>query len=123
VTAIELPGPAAARGSVHLRRTRRRGHDLAAVTVAGVVHADGTTRIAYGSLGPRPLLAGDDTGLLADPSAPDEAKAGLLSEIFAGASPSPRSMRASPDYRVAMLHVLGLRAVRTAIDRLAAAAR
>ena len=34
VTAIELPAPARPRGSVHVRRTRRRGHDLAAVTLA-----------------------------------------------------------------------------------------
>jgi carbon-monoxide dehydrogenase medium subunit len=119
VTAIELPRPDVAGGSAHLRRTRRRGHDLAAVTIACVVRADGRTRIAYGSLGPRPVLVGDDSGLLADPSAPDDAKATLLAGLFAGASPSPRSMRASPDYRVAMLHVLGLRAVRTAIERLA----
>jgi hypothetical protein len=32
-------------------------------------------------------------------------------------------MRASPDYRVAMLHVLGLRAVAIAIERLQGAAR
>jgi CO/xanthine dehydrogenase FAD-binding subunit len=123
VTAIELPRGDVARGSVHMRRTRRRGHDLAAVTVACVVRADGRTRVAYGSLGPRPVLVGDDRGLLADPLAPDDAKAALLAGLFAGATPSPRSMRASPDYRVAMLHVLGLRAVRTATDRLAAAAR
>jgi CO/xanthine dehydrogenase FAD-binding subunit len=121
VTAIELPQPDLARASAHLRRTRRRGHDLAAVTIACVVRADGRTRIAYGSLGPRPILVGDDSGLLADPSAPDDAKAALLVGLLAGASPSPRSMRASPDYRLAMLDVLGMRAVRTAIQRLAGA--
>ncbi len=34
-----------------------------------------------------------------------------LETLFVGASPSARSMRASPEYRLAMLHVLGLRAV------------
>jgi CO/xanthine dehydrogenase FAD-binding subunit len=121
VTAIELPQPDLARASAHLRRTRRRGHDLAAVTIACVVRADGRTRIAYGSLGPRPLLVGDDSGLLADAAAADAAKAALLAQLFTDASPSPRSMRASPDYRLAMLHVLGMRAVRTAIERLAGA--
>jgi CO/xanthine dehydrogenase FAD-binding subunit len=120
VTAIELPRPTVRRGSVHVRRTRRRGHDLASVTLACAVSADGQTRIAYGSLGPRPVLVADETGLLADPTAPDPAKAKLLEELFADASPSPRSMRASPDYRLAMLHVLGLRAIRTAIERLGA---
>jgi carbon-monoxide dehydrogenase medium subunit len=120
VTAIELRRPATRRGTVHLRRTRRRGHDLASVTVACAVAEDGTTRIAYGSLGPRPLLVVDDSGVLADRTAPASAKRERLATMFTDASPSPRSMRASPDYRLAMLHVLGLRAVDTAIARLAA---
>ena len=122
VTAIELPRPAGPQGSVAVRRTRRRGHDLASVTLACAVGADGVTRLAYGSLGPRPVLVSDESGVLADPSAPEEAKTQRLETLFAGASPSPRSMRASPDYRLAMLRVLGLRAVATAIERLAAGA-
>jgi hypothetical protein len=42
-----------------------------------------------------------------------------LETLFVDASPSARSMRASPEYRLAMLHVLGLRAVNTAVRRLA----
>ncbi len=122
VTAIELPAPTARRGSVHVRRTRRRGHDLASVTLACVVDADGLTRLAYGSLGPRPVLVFDETGVLADAGSADLAKAQHLEALFVGASPSTLSMRASPDYRLAMLHVLGLRAARTAIERLAAGA-
>jgi carbon-monoxide dehydrogenase medium subunit len=119
VTAIELPLPTISRGSTHVRRTRRRGHDLASVTLACAVASDGRTRLAYGSLGPRPLLVTDETGVLADPAAPDLAKMERLEALFVGASPSARSMRASPEYRLAMLHVLGLRAVATAIERLA----
>ena len=119
VTAIELPRPASRRGAVHVRRTRRRGHDLASVTLTCAVLADGVTRLAYGSLGPRPILVTDETGLLADPAAPDIAKMQRLETLFVDASPSARSMRASPEYRLAMLHVLGLRAVGTAIERLA----
>lgn len=119
VTAMELPRPAIRQGAVHVRRTRRRGHDLASVTLACAVLGDGVTRLAYGSLGPRPVLVVDETGILADPTAPDLAKMQRLETLFAGASPSARSMRASPEYRLAMLHVLGLRAVGTAIARLA----
>lgn len=119
VTAIELPRPSNPPGAVHVRRTRRRGHDLASVTLTCAVSADGVTRLAYGSLGPRPVLVADDTGLLADPTVPDLAKMERLETLFVGASPSPNSMRASPEYRLAMLHVLGLRAVATAIERLA----
>src|SRR5438876_8741010 len=41
VAAIELPRPATAPGAVHLRRTRRRGHDLASVTLGCGGCADG----------------------------------------------------------------------------------
>jgi CO/xanthine dehydrogenase FAD-binding subunit len=57
--------------------------------------------------------------VLADPTAADTAKAHILEELLAGASPSKRSMRASPEYRLAMLRVLGWRALRVAIERLA----
>jgi carbon-monoxide dehydrogenase medium subunit len=122
VEAIELPRPTVPRGFVHLRRTRRRGHDLASVTLACSVGADGVTRVAYGSLGPRPLLVVDQTGLLADPGASDGAIAERLEALFQGAAPSPRSLRASPDYRLAMLQLLGRRGVAMALDRLRAAA-
>jgi CO/xanthine dehydrogenase FAD-binding subunit len=120
VTSIELPLPARRMGSVHLRRTRRRGHDLASVTLCCGVDEAGVTRVAYGSVGPRPVLAVDASGVLADPAAPEAAKAAILDRMFAAASPSPRSMRASPEYRLAMLRVLGARAVRIALERLAA---
>jgi len=118
VAAIELPLSATPRGSVHVRRTRRRGHDLASVTLACAVDADGTTRIAYGSLGPRPLLVLDETGVLADPGATDAAREARLADLFIDAAPSPRSMRASPEYRLAMLRVLALRALEMARQRL-----
>jgi CO/xanthine dehydrogenase FAD-binding subunit len=119
VEAIALPLPRGGRGAVHARRTRRRGHDLASVTLAVAIGEDGTTRLSYGSVGPRPVLAVDETGVLADPAASDDAKRERLDALFADASPSPTSMRASPAYRLAMLRVLGLRAIRTATERLA----
>jgi CO/xanthine dehydrogenase FAD-binding subunit len=118
VTAIELPLPARRMGAVHVRRTRRRGHDLASVTLCCGVDPSGVTRLAYGSVGPRPVLVVDESGTLADPAASEEAKVAVFDRMFADASPSPRSMRASPDYRLAMLRVLGWRALRTAIERL-----
>jgi len=118
VTAIELPLPVDGRGSVHVRRTRRRGHDLASVTLACAIEADGTTRIAYGSVGPRPFLVTDETGVLGDAGARDADRERVLDTLFAAATPSPTSMRASPDYRLAMLRVLGRRAVEEASRRL-----
>jgi carbon-monoxide dehydrogenase medium subunit len=120
VTAIELPVPDRRMASVHLRRTRRRGHDLASVTLCCGIDETGVTRLAYGSVGPRPILSVDTTGVLADPAGAPNAKAELLERMFAAASPSAGSMRASPTYRLAMLRVLGRRGVQLAIDRLAA---
>ena len=110
VTAIELPLPGGRVGSAFQRRTRRRGHDLASVTLAVAIEATGATRLAYGSLGPRPLLFVSEGG------------APPLDDWFAAARPSPTSMRASPDYRLAMLRVLTARAMAAARERLEAAA-
>jgi CO/xanthine dehydrogenase FAD-binding subunit len=110
VTAVSLPLPAGRAGSAFQRRTRRRGHDLASVTVAAAVEEDGTTRLAYGSLGPRPLLFEHTAG--GDPP---------LEDWFARAQPSATSLRAAPDYRLAMLRVLSARALAVARERLAAA--
>jgi CO/xanthine dehydrogenase FAD-binding subunit len=118
VTAIEVPIPTRRAGACHLRRTRRRGHDLASVTLCCSVDEAGMTRLAYGSVGPRPVLVVDESGVLADPTGSGAAKAAIFERMFAAASPSPRSMRASPEYRLAMLRVLGARALRLAIARL-----
>ncbi len=119
VTAIELPLPARAMGATHVRRTRRRGHDLASVTLCCAVDDARITRIAYGSVGPRPYLVVDESGLLADPEASEAERAVTLERLLAAANPSPRSMRASPEYRLAMLHLLARRALRSATTRLA----
>lgn len=119
VTAIELPVPDRPLGAAYTRLTRRRGTDLASVTLCCSVDGAGVTRLAYGSVGPRALLVVDESGVLADPAAPDAVKAPVLDRLFAAASPSKRSLRASPEYRLAMLRVLGARALRTAIERLA----
>jgi carbon-monoxide dehydrogenase medium subunit len=116
--AVELSAPSRPVGSAYERMTRRRGTDLASVTLCATVDHDGVTQIAYGSVGPRAWLRKDESGVLADPAASDEAKAAVLEDIFAEASPSVRSLRASPDYRRAMLRVLGARAVGRAIERL-----
>lgn len=119
VVAIELPLPVRPTGAVYLRHTRRRGHDLASVTLCCAVDDAGVTRLAYGSVGPRPVLRVEETGVLADPAAPADERDALLDRLLAEASPSPSSMRAGPDYRLAMLRVLARRGLAAAIARLA----
>ena len=103
VTAIEVPLPIGPRRSAFQRRTRRRGHDLASVTVS-VAFADDGVRLAYGSLGPRPRLLVGGVGSVEE----------LLERAVSEATPSPTSMRAGPEYRRAMLRVLGKRAIEAA---------
>lgn len=116
--ALEITAPTRMLGGAYERMTRRKGTDLASVTLCATVDDAGVTQVAFGSVGPRAFLRTDETGVLADPAASKEAKAAVFEEIFADASPSVRSMRASPDYRQAMLRVLGARAVGRAIERL-----
>ena len=116
--AVELSVPSRLVGSAYERMTRRKGTDLASVTLCATVDDAGVTQVAYGSVGPRAWLKVDESGVLADPSASVESKAAILEEVFVDASPSVRSLRASPDYRRAMLRVLGARAVDRAIERL-----
>ena len=65
-------------------------------------------------------LVTDNSGVLTDAGASTDAKAAILERLLAGASPSPRSMRASPEYRLAMLRVLAVRALDLGHRRLVA---
>jgi CO/xanthine dehydrogenase FAD-binding subunit len=118
VLAVELPLPERPFGAAYTRLTRRRGTDLASITLCCSVDGDGVTRLAYGSVGPRAFLVVDESGVLADPAVPITEKAEPLDRMFHQARPSPKSLRASPDYRLAMLRVLGARALDTALTRL-----
>ena len=87
------------------------------MTVACGVDDAGVTRLAFGSLGPRPVLRVDESGTLADPDADDAARDALLEAMLADASPSVTSMRAGPEYRLAMLRVHARRALAVALER------
>jgi CO/xanthine dehydrogenase FAD-binding subunit len=117
VSAVELPLPDRPRGTAFGRMTRRRGVDLATVNLCCSVASDGVTRFAFGAVGPRALLATDETGTLADPSADPAARAEILDGILAKAAPIS-NVRASREYRQAMLSVLCRRALDAALGEL-----
>ena len=117
VVAIEIPLPAPDFSAAYTRLVRRKGTDLASITMGVSVDGAGVTQVAYGSVGPRAFLTADDTGVLADPTAEPAQRAAVLDELLSQASPSPRSIRAGPDYRLAMLPVLAMRALGTALER------
>ena len=117
VSAIEVPIPARSFGAAYTRLVRRRGTDLASVTMCASVDDAGSCQLAYGSVGPRAFLVRDDSGLLAEPDGDTQQRAAVLDALLSQATPSPRSIRASPDYRLAMLRVLAMRAVATSLER------
>jgi CO/xanthine dehydrogenase FAD-binding subunit len=117
-TAVSIPFPKQPFGAAFSRMTRRRGVDLATVNLCcGVNHA-GVTTFAFGAVSARPLLVRDAEGILADPRVAEDAKANALDCLIARASPIT-DVRASAEYRRAMLRVLAQRAQRRAGERLA----
>lgn len=117
VSAIEIPVPAADFSAAYTRLVRRKGTDLASITLGVSVDGDGVTQLAYGSVGPRAFLTRDASGVLADPAADPAERAAILEELLSQAAPSARSIRAGPDYRLAMLPVLARRALDSALAR------
>ncbi|NOY57247.1 MAG: xanthine dehydrogenase family protein subunit M [Actinobacteria bacterium] len=117
VTSIDLPIPDRPVGAAFERIARRRGMDLSAVNVGCLVAGDGVTRFAYGAVGPTAFAVEDRSGRLADPDLGEEEKEHLLSDLAAQARPIS-DLRASREYRQAMLPVLSKRALAAALGRL-----
>jgi CO/xanthine dehydrogenase FAD-binding subunit len=120
VTSIELPIATERRAVTFARITRRRGVDLATVSLCCLVGASGRTRFAFGAVGPRPFLVTDESGTLADASASDDSKDKAMQQLLLRASPIS-DVRGSREYREAMLLVMSRRALRSSIERLGAA--
>jgi carbon-monoxide dehydrogenase medium subunit len=104
VESIDLPLPAERTGGAFERLTRRRGVDLAIVSLCCVVRESGDVRLAFGAVGPRPFV------VTARQDAP-------LDEVLKHASPIS-DLRASREYRAAMLPILARRALNAAKMRL-----
>ena len=59
VAAIEIPVPPPDFSAAYTRLVRRKGTDLASITLGVSVDGAGVTQVAYGSVGPRAFLAVD----------------------------------------------------------------
>ncbi len=116
VTSIELPLPNRPVGAAFERMTRRRGVDLATISVCCLVDSAGPTLFAFGAAGPRPLLVADMSGRLASGEAGEQEREEILSGLVSDTSPIT-DVRAGAEYRRAMLLVLSRRALQSAIDR------
>jgi len=105
VASIDLPVPNGPVGAAFGRLTRRRGVDLATLNVCCLVNPSGETRIALGAVAPRPLLIQEDSD------------AAMVDRVVAHARPIS-DVRASREYRAAMLPVFIRRTLQIAADRL-----
>ncbi|WP_448627501.1 FAD binding domain-containing protein [Geodermatophilus sp. URMC 64] len=114
-TAVELPVPEPPLGASFARLTRRRGVDLATLSLCCAVSAR-RTRFAFGAVAPRSFVVDDDSGVLADRSSAEAGREEALRAMTAHASPIT-DVRGGADYRQAMLLVLGRRALAAALDR------
>jgi carbon-monoxide dehydrogenase medium subunit len=120
VVSLDVPIPSEPAGAAFGRLIRRRGVDLAVINLCVLLEAGRPARMAFGAVGPTPILSIVPTGALAGTSewtdAADEALASML------ATTQPISdVRGGRDYRAAMLPVLSKRAWHTARARLAVA--
>jgi CO/xanthine dehydrogenase FAD-binding subunit len=116
VTALHLPLPVGGTGAAFYRITRRRGVDLATVNGTCLVRTSGQTTFAFGAAAPRPFLARESSGRLSDPHTPQAEKEALFSKLLEQASPIS-DVRASKEYRQAMLLVVARRALQIALAR------
>jgi CO/xanthine dehydrogenase FAD-binding subunit len=111
VTTIVLPTPKPGTGAAFARLTRRRGVDLAILSVCCLVDPEGEVRYGLGAVAPRPLLVRDSAAAGSGSAADDR-----FAALVARASPIT-DVRASRDYRQAMIPVLARRTLATAIER------
>lgn len=113
VTSLRIKRPEDGTGTAFARMTRRRGVDLATVSVAVAVDAGHRVTLGMGAVGPVPLVAGPSGPVdLTSPSA----RMAAIEELLQASSPIT-DVRSSREYRQAMLRVLAQRALLRAAER------
>lgn len=117
VKQILLPIPPAKQAAAFARLTRRKGVDLATINLCCQVNADGRTRFVLGAVSPVPVVVEENDGLLSSPDVSEAAKKACIESLMQKAAPIT-DLRASKEYRQAMLAVLGYRVLVTALNRL-----
>ncbi len=115
---IDLPHPTEPNGASFLRLTRRRGFDLATVSVACLLTPDnGQARFGLGAVAPTPRLAIDESGALSEAATDPATIDAALKKLAEQATPIT-DVRASKKYREAMLLALMRKAWQVTAGRL-----
>lgn len=111
ITAVHLPVTGRPMGTAFERMTRRRGVDLATINLCCRVDEDAVTFV-LGAVAPVPVLIRDSSGALSS-TATESIRAMALSAVVDRATPIS-DVRASAEYRRAMVRVLARRALHRA---------
>ncbi len=119
VKEIILPIPPENQAAAFTRLTRRKGVDLATINLCCQVSTSGMTRFALGAVGPVPFIVEEGDGYLSSTKVSAEDKKTRIKAMMEQATPIT-DVRASKEYRQAMLTVLGQRALTIALERLQA---
>ena len=114
VSLVELARPAPGSSSAFQRLTRRRGVDLATVSVAAAVDSSATVTFGLGAVGPRVLRT--ELALGPDGLDDDRGLTAAIDQHLAVATPIS-DIRGSREYRLATVRVLAKRAILSAAHR------
>jgi len=123
LTEILVPKPCPRSGSAYLKLGRRKGLDLAIVSVACLLAVKNdayceVARIALGAVGPTPLRARNAEALMIGKEIDDE----LIEKVARKAAEEARpisDIRATADYRKEIINVLVRRAINVSMRRVA----
>jgi CO/xanthine dehydrogenase FAD-binding subunit len=116
IESIFCPRSIDASSSVYLKLARREGIDIATVGVAALTSAAKIVRVALGAVGPTPVRAAEAEGLLGQGLKDPETFVRGLDALAAAANPIT-DIRATRDYRLAMVTALAHDAIRASWDR------
>lgn len=118
VKSIILPFPEIKQSACFDRLTRRRGVDLATINLCCQVLISGEVKFAVGAAAPVPFVVSDTSGILAS-DIPEEEKHEVIQKLMQSAAPID-DVRASKEYRQAMLNILAKRTLARAVQSLMA---
>ena len=116
VESVELPSPAPCSGSCYLKLGRTRGVDLALAGAACLVTRDGERRLALTSVAPTPLRIREAESILSTASL-SESIIRQAERVVAETIAPVSDIRASKEYREAMILVLIRRALQISAKR------
>lgn len=117
VESIFVPYPDAVSGSTYIKLARRDGVDLAMVGVAVAISVEREVRVALGAVGPTAIRARASEQLLARGLQNSEMMEQGLAMVVAAANPIT-DLRATREYRLAMVRELTKEAIGVSLDRM-----